>query len=283
MLSSDGAFLLAVNAGSNQLSSLRAGANGLEVLSKVQSGGSFPNSVALDGNLVYVLNAHGTPNVSGFTLSSTGRLQQLPDSIRNLPGGSAAKPHDVRFSPDGTRLLVTDEGTNQIDIFEVSNSGLLEDPVTAPSAGSAPFGFKFGRDDALLVTEANSASVSSYFLTTEDTLTVVSPAVPNGQAASCWISLTRDGKFGFVSNTASGTLSSYQVSGDGSLSLANPAAATADGGAPIDSALSSDSAFLYVVDSARGRILTFSVTGASLQLLARTPLPAITSQGIAVQ
>src|SRR5690348_4789104 len=50
--------LLAVNAGINELSPLGVGGNGVKLLSKVASGGEFPNSVALHGNLAYVLNAH---------------------------------------------------------------------------------------------------------------------------------------------------------------------------------------------------------------------------------
>jgi len=80
------------------------------------------------------------------------------------------------------------------------------------SAGQGPFGMKFGRAGILLSAEAGSNSVSSYVLTSSDTLAVVSGAVPNGQQATCWISLTGDGKMGFVSNTASDDLSSYAVS-----------------------------------------------------------------------
>src|SRR5438067_5638447 len=66
VLTADGTVVLAVNAGSNELSSLSAGSAGLKLLSKVPSGGTFPNSVAVNGTLVYVVNAHGTPNISGF-------------------------------------------------------------------------------------------------------------------------------------------------------------------------------------------------------------------------
>src|SRR5438270_690623 len=62
VLSESGSVLVAVNAGSNELSSLSAGTAGVHFLSKVSSGGSFPNSVAVRGSLVYAVNAHGTPN-----------------------------------------------------------------------------------------------------------------------------------------------------------------------------------------------------------------------------
>src|SRR5438270_11498238 len=51
VLSGSGGILLAVNAGSNQIASLSAGRPGLRLVSNVSSGGSFPNSVALNGSL----------------------------------------------------------------------------------------------------------------------------------------------------------------------------------------------------------------------------------------
>jgi 6-phosphogluconolactonase len=130
VLSGTGSLVLVVNAGSDQGSSLAAGGSGLRLLSTVASGGRFPNSVALNGNLAYVLNAHGTPNISGFRVSATGVLQPISHSTRNLPGGTASAAHDIRFSPDGTRLLVTEGGTNQIDIFELGNNGLVTGVTT---------------------------------------------------------------------------------------------------------------------------------------------------------
>src|SRR5947209_4011465 len=214
VLSGDAAFLLAVNAGSNQLSALSATSSGVTLLNTVASNGNFPNSVALNGSLVYVLNAHGTPNISSFRLTSSG-LTPIANSTVNLPGGSNAAPHDIRFSPDGTRLLVTEDRTDKIDVFQLNSSGLVTGVKSQSPEGSGPFGMKFGRNGVLLNAEANTNSVSSYFLTSNDTLTVVSAAVPNGQLATCWISVTSDGKFAFVSNTASDDLSSYAVSGNG--------------------------------------------------------------------
>jgi 6-phosphogluconolactonase len=276
----DGSRLLAVNAGSDDVSVLGVRNKKLALLDTARSGGDFPNSIALWRNTVYVLNAHGSPNVSGFTLDEEGSLHPIAGSTRPLPGGTAAAPHDVQFSPDGTRLIVTEDGTNQIDIFDVGDDGLITNVQTQPSSGAGPFGFTFARDGFLVVTEAMSGAVSSYELTSQNTLTPVSPSVASGQAASCWISLAPHGR-AFVSNTASATISSYQIASDGQVTLVQAAAAaTGSGSAPIDSALSRDASFLYVVDSARGRLLMYQVNGSALSPLgAVTRLPS-TSQGL---
>lgn len=276
----DGSRLIAVNAGSDEISVLGVTSKGLTLLDTARSGGDFPNSVALSGDLVYVLNAHGTPNVTGFRLDAAGNLRPLAGSTRALPGGVNAAPHDIRFSPDGTRLIVTEEGPNQIDVFDIGNDGLIAAATTQPSAGAVPFGMAFGRGDVLVVTEAASSSASSYQLTSANTLTVISPAVANGQAASCWIALATRGQ-AFVSNTGSATLSAYQVGADGQLTLVNATAAkTGDGSGPIDAALSSDNRFLYVVDSALGKVLIYRVDGNTLAAAGSVPRLPKTIQGI---
>ena len=290
-LASSGSVVLAVNAGSGTLSALAVTSAGLQLLgTAVSSGGAFPNSVAANGNLVYVLNAHSTPpNISGFRLGSGG-LTAISDSTVTLPGFTASSsnvgadsPHDIRFSPDGTRLIVTEgAGSNLIDVFQLNDNGLVTGVSSTTSAGLNPFGMRFARGGVLLNAEADTNSVSSYSLS-DDTLTVISPAVVNGQAATCWISVSGDGKFAFTSNTGAGNLSSHQVSRNGTLNLEQLIAATAQGGNPIDSAFSTDSAFLYVEDSSLGRVLIYRVNGASLSFIGVVTGFPTTVQGIAAQ
>jgi 6-phosphogluconolactonase len=284
VLSGDGRLLFAVNAGSNEISVLGIGANGLEFLSKTASGGTFPASVALHEDMVYVLNSHGIPNVKGFRLQPDGNLTPIPNATRNLPGGTAAAPADVKFSQDGTLLLVTETATNQIDVFRIRNNGTADGPVVVSSPGAMPFGFAFAQQGRPIVAEAGTGSVSSYNITDNNTLTVMTPALRNGQLASCWISLTHNKSYAYVSNTASGTISSYRINPHGDLRLlkavaANPGAKSA----PIDSSLSNDSRFLYVLSSTQGRIMVFGVNGSSLQSLDNINGLPKSIQGIAAQ
>src|SRR5438552_13179974 len=106
-LSADGRYLLAVDAGSNEISVLRIKPHGsLQVADVVPSNGANPVSIAVSGDLVYVANASATaPNYTGFTLNAGGHLRPIAGSTVTLPDGS--QPGDVLFSGDGTKLVGT--------------------------------------------------------------------------------------------------------------------------------------------------------------------------------
>src|SRR5436305_2221913 len=125
---SSGEVLLAVNPGSGELTAFRVTDAGLEFGSKVLSGGDFPVSVTVRNNTVYVLNQLGIANVSGFTVDSSAQLQPIPNSTYALAGRGLAQPAQVSFTPDGTEVLVTEKGTNLIDIFRVQADGHLTGP-----------------------------------------------------------------------------------------------------------------------------------------------------------
>jgi 6-phosphogluconolactonase len=228
-----------------------------------------------------VLNAKGTtPHISGFRLDPDGFLHPIRGAQINLSPGSVGA-NDIRFSEDGTKLLVTVSGTNQILIFEVGDGGIAAAATPQVSAGATPFGIRFGRNGIAIVSEA-AGSASSYNFSGTDMLEVISAAVPDTQKASCWISLNRAATYAYLSNTASGTISSYQIAGNGGLALANAIAATT-GGAPIDSSLSRDSSFMYVVDSAKGRIIILRVSAGTLFPIGGVSSLPTSIQGIAAQ
>jgi 6-phosphogluconolactonase len=285
-LSSDGKLLLAINAGSGELTALVVTAKGLTFGSKVSSDGAFPVSVTGFGGLIYVLNQLGIANITGFAADSAGHLQHISGSTRKLAGGALALPAQVSFTPDGRQLLITEKGTDLIDIFEVGGNGLTTGPSTRKSSGHTPFGFTFGPSDSVIVTEAErrlpvSGTTSSYRLAS-GTLQSVSPKVPDHQTAACWVTLT--GTTAWVVNTGSSDISSYEVGAGGTLRLLNPiAASTGLNTAPIDLAASNDDKFVYVLKSTVGTIEGFRVNGNSLTpLFNKSGLP-LSIQGIVAQ
>jgi len=90
---------------------------------------------------------------------------------------------------------------------------------------------------------------------------VISGSVPDLQTAACWVITTNNGKFAFVSNTGSGSVSSYRVSGEnGTVTLVNSVAGdTGANSAPIDMALNNSSRFLYVLAGGSQSVASFRV------------------------
>lgn len=237
-------WLLAVNAGSNEISLFRIRPDGLELTDKVDSGGAFPVSVTIRHHQVYVLNGGSAPNITGFTLSK-GRLIPLAGSTRLLPVAGAFA--QVGFDPQGDTLVVTDKGESTILIYDVGEDGLpAMNPVVSASNGKTPFGFLFDQRGRLVVVEVGPNAVSSYKVHSDETLQVISGSLPNGQKAACWIVGTRRGAL-FTANPGSGTISAYHMkAGTGQLTLLNGAAGAAK--TPLDMATAPNGRFLYALD-----------------------------------
>src|SRR5581483_3599765 len=146
-VTSDGRYVLAVDAGSNQISVLRAKRDGdLRLAGVVSSGGVNPVSVAEHDGLVYVANAGngaGGSNYTGFTLNPGGHLRPLAGSTVDLPND--AQPGDVLFNSTGRNLIGTRIGSSLIDSFSVDSSGRLHAAAGSPFAaqGPGPFGSEF--------------------------------------------------------------------------------------------------------------------------------------------
>ena len=249
-LSDDGRWLFAVNAGSNDISAFRVGANGLTLTSRVASGGVRPISLTVHGDFVYVLNAGGNGNVSGFTIGGDGALTAITGSTRSL-SGSAVGPAQVAFSPDGRRLIVTEKSTNRLDVYAVGDDGVASAATASSSAGGTPFGFSFGHRGELFVSEA-TGSASSYVIGNAGQLSTASGAVLTHQGAPCWAVVTKNGKFGYTANAQGGSISGFAIAPDGSIALIDADGRTVVvGPGNIDLALSDNSRYLYELNGNR--------------------------------
>jgi len=290
ILSQNNQFLFAVNAGSNEISVLAVGQKGLTLVDKVSSGGVRPVSLTLHENLLYVLNEKGTPNITGFTVSDKGKLTPLAGSTRPLSGGAAADPAEVRFSPDGELLVVTEKDTNQLDVYTVGANGLASGPTAHASNGMTPFGFDFDSRNHVIVSEAfggapNQAAVSSYTASPGGSLNVVSGSVRDFQTAACWIVIAGGGRYVYTSNTGSGAVSSYRLGSNGALALLNSvAASTGPNSFPIDMALNNGGRYLYVHAAGLQSVAAFRVesNGALTPVSVTGGLP-FGAQGIAAR
>src|SRR5215470_9688897 len=265
-LTQDHSLLLAVNAGSGNISVFRVHGADLSLVDRVPCGGSEPVAVAQHGNLVYVANAGGTSNVTGFRLDRTGRLRPIPDSIAFLSTGNSGAA-SLSFSPDGQFLLVTEKLTNKIDAFHIQIDGTLGPIVTNPSVGPGAFAVVFAPNGAALVSETgpagghNAAAISSYAVAPNGTLPAVSASVPTLGAATCWQAVTPDGRFVYTSNSGSATISGFSIAANGALTALSGTVVgiLPTGSINLDIAISADGKFLYTLNSGTGTVNIFAI------------------------
>jgi 6-phosphogluconolactonase (cycloisomerase 2 family) len=281
-ITDDGHYLLAVDAGSNQISVLRIAHDGsLQLVgTPVSSDGVKPVSIAVDGHLVYVANAGaGGTNYTGFTLDGP-QLRPLANSTVAL--NPLAAPGDVLFNSDGTRLVGTEVGTSLIDSFTVGHDGLLTAAPGSPlpAQGLGPFGSEFRptNPNQLFVSNAHNGTllgtVSAFNDSGNGTLSSIgsSPFADN-QTAPCWLIISHDGQYLFAVNTASGTISRYSIAPNGTLTLLGSTNIAAGGGVGgTDPGLSPDGRYLYVDEAGIGSVGMFAVSGGSLTELASSPV-----------
>jgi 6-phosphogluconolactonase len=291
----DSRYLLAADAGSNQVSVLRILSDGsLRPVhgSPVWSGGIRPVSIAVHENLVYVANAGDGftgSNYTGFVLGDSGRLRPIAGSTVAL--ANTANPGDILFNSTGRNLIgvevgTTDPSTFLIDSFVVKHNGRLVPAVGSPFAAQAagPFGSEFSpvNPSRLYVSNAHggagNGSVSAFSAAADGRLTSIGGSpYADGRTAPCWVEITHDGKYLFTVNTGSTDISSYRIKGDGSLSLLGTTPFSSGTGIrPFDARLDPAGANLYVVDAALNAVSGFAVSGGSLSELAQSPfgLPA---------
>ena len=274
VLRDDHRFLYASNAGSNNISVFAVNGTRLTLIQKISSGGVVPESLTFHGNLLYVLNGSVADNsITGFTVASDGILTSLPDSKQEL-SSPIAVPGVVQFGPRGDVLVVTlkaaqvgvNPGPFVIDTFTVGPDGRASKVIPQKSFGQRPFAATFRRNGVLVVAEShnpfpNEAAISSYNIdSTTGNLSVISGSVSNGQTDSCWVLLSKDERYAYTANFATGNISSFRSNQDGTIALINGVAAdlgiTSE---PTDIRISDDGRFFYVLLRGAGEVAAFRI------------------------
>jgi 6-phosphogluconolactonase (cycloisomerase 2 family) len=264
VVSPDERFLLVANAGSGDVSVFAIAPSGLVLADRKRVEGA-PTSIAVHGDVVYVLTTGENAGVAGFRIDGGGRLSALRGDTLEL-SASGADPAQVAFSPDGSTLVVSERGTDSLTAYEIAPDGSAGEKHVVASAGPTPYGFEFTSSGALVVTEAaggqvGAASASSYRLDGPGRLAVVSGPVGSTRSEVCWAAISKDDRYAYVTNFGDGTISSYAIGEEGDISLLDPiAATTVEGQKGIrDEAFSSDGHYLYALHADVQKVFGWSV------------------------
>jgi len=281
-----GRYLLAVDAGSNQISVLRIGADGALTSvpgSPFPSGGVEPNSIAVNRGLVYVSNTGaGGLNYTGFTLSPSGQLRAIPGSTVTLPAGSG--PGDIVLNSNNTKLAGVRVTTSLIDSFTLDRNGRPHAAQGSPypAQGLGPFGSQFRPTDPdqLFVDNAHNGTalgtVSAFYDRPNGTLSSIGASpFADFQTAPCWLAISPNGQYLYALDTGSAEISGYAIARDGTLTLlTNTPVSSIPGVTGTDIALSPDGRTLYLNLAKINSVAAFAVDGGAVTQLASSPTPA---------
>ena len=189
--------------------------------------GTLPQSIEMypDGKYMLIAN-FVSDDISIKSLNSAGGVAS--NTTTNAGDGTS----DVTFHPNGKYAYATNFFDNNVSLFDVSIGGTLSlTPMTTPTvvAGTNPRAVAV-HPSGLYAYVANQASnnVSQYAINqTDGSLTAMStPTVVSGTGATNPRDITVDasGKYVYVANRNSASVSQFTVNqADGSLTAMNPA------------------------------------------------------------
>ena len=90
---------------------------------------------------------------------------------------------------------------------------------------------------------------------------MLSGSVGDTRSEVCWVALTNDDRFAYVTNFGDGTVSCYEITADGSLKLHDPVAGSTGQGSKglRDEAISGDGRYLYAIDADAQKLFGWAV------------------------
>jgi 6-phosphogluconolactonase (cycloisomerase 2 family) len=106
-----------------------------------------------------------------------------------------------------------------------------------------------------------ASAASSYRVADGGGLWTYSASEPSGQTAACWLEIVGD-RFAYTTNTASNTISAYELDDEGVIELFAADGVVVELGddhSPLDMAVSADEAYLYVLNGASDDIMGYAI------------------------
>ena len=162
--------------------------------------------------------------------------------------------------------------------------GVADGPRVFASSSATPFGFSFGKRNQLVVSEAVQSAASSYAVSDNGNVELITGTQRDKQAAACWLIVRNDGRYAYAANAGTATVSGYSIDADGTLALldGNGVTGTTTAG-PVDIAMSSNARYLYTLNARSGMISVFAVSSdGSLDKIQDAPV-AMNTNGFAAR
>lgn len=297
----DRKHILVVNAGDASISLMKVNNDStLSLINKAKSSDRFPVSIASSGKHVVVAsvgkdNNHGS--IGAYEIDTDGWLVPVPGSRRDLN----ARPSTVGFTNAGQHIIVNELVTGKINVYALQGNSLSNLPVSVVDSPRSeqrfqaiPVGFDVGKASTgslLLMSEARfltpmfglreqanivpqmpkyswqTGSLSSYHIDANGNISLISAdvmtgdAMEGGEIANCWVALSPDQKTLWAANALSSSISSFDISSNGTARLRN-ATAFKDTSEKLffsDLAVTNDGKTLFQLVGNQGQVMVFTI------------------------
>lgn len=281
IMSADNNYVFAVNAGSDEVSSLGVNSDySLTSISTVASGGSDPVSLAANASTVFVANTNeGVGSIQMLSIGADGSLSPSGQSV--VVGG---RPTAIALTEDGTSLVVALVDTDRLELFSVSEGSLnLTDifDYRVPEGRSLanPFGlttYAVDGNQFVAIAEARldplQTSSLSVFSVSGGSLTQTSNDIradldgddDSGAITSCWVLASPDNGQLYTVNTNANSLTEFAVDTQG---VATTSSVFSESAADFTEIGLTDAVLIdeviYVVAAAEGSVISYSVGDSS--------------------
>ncbi|MCS6885991.1 MAG: beta-propeller fold lactonase family protein [Acidobacteriota bacterium] len=251
-VSKKGRMLFVTNNMDNTLSGFYIQSDGsLRRFAVVSTGGMSPTGVVSNkrGTRVLVANT-GSDNIAVFEVAN-GQIRPVAGS----PFAASNGPVGLVLNKPGTVLFCSNQFTSGVSSFSVDSSGRVKLIGTFPTLGLQQQGLALQRKGALLYVTgmaSNTVSVLSVDLNTGQMKLVEGAPFYTDGDKPLDVAVEPGGRFVYVSNSNSGTITAYETVQGGGLRKLQGSPFLATGVGPAGMVFDSSGSLLFVVNGGFG-------------------------------
>jgi 6-phosphogluconolactonase (cycloisomerase 2 family) len=209
------------------------------------------------GNFLYTLN-NGDKSVTVFSIAPNGTL-----TLQNILA-TGTNPRGMAMDPLSRYLYITNTADNTLSGFSIFNGSWGSLSLSTNTTGVAPMGAAIDPSGQFLyVANSGANTVSAYSISfiqnsVGGDLANVPGSPFNAGSTPVAVLAEPSGKFLYVANSGSSTISAYRI--DNSTGLLTPISGTFTTGSSPDSlSVSNDGKFLYAANKSAGTVSIFTI------------------------
>ena len=236
--------------------------------------GSAVQSIVIHPSNKFLFAANtGENDISLFTISSLGALNEVTPRTSVAPSGSA--PMVLAMDSAGNFLYVGNAGSNNVSIFSIAaGTGALTPVAGSPfPLGISPINMQVSPSGAFLYITGNGTPGSIEAFSLKQGVPSVVAGTPFSTGGGPYgLAIASSGKFLYVANKLDNSISEFTINPDGSLTPFSNSPIGEQYSGPIALLIDKSGKYMYVANQGSTNLAAFSIgSDGALTLLTNSP------------